>query len=261
MLSENPRVLDLNINYFENLLSLLQKKGIQKKEVLFLLFENNRILKAIHSEHGRIEIKGNFSSYMLKDISRKYNNSWVVAVKKSCLKKISSNFQKSVHYDENYVKQVFKLWKAISQEIGEGILEYPERLKKFKYLRYFLVEKIFRLVMPKEGSIIFVIFEKNKIFFSFIIEIVNYEVDLITTTEFFNDKIKIQNWKRDYKILLNKAKENLKKLYLGVFTDVQTIENIKTYKDFLKNIFLQNVILNPLPTRLSILLKIIKGRN
>ncbi len=257
MLSENPRILDLNINYLENLLSLFPPPSHQKN-VLFLLYQNHKILKSVLTAQGRIKVERKFNPETLRELKEEFKVDYVLALEKSALRKISANFQSKVHFDENYIKQLFCLWRTISHEIGKSIFEYPSYLQKFKYLRYFWMEKIFKIATPKEGSIIFVIFSENNIFASFIFEIINGDIDLITTGEFFDDEeIKIKNWQNDYRILLKRAKEKIKKPFIGVFLEVEELKKINDLKSLRCALSSGKIILDPLPTRFSLPMRII----
>lgn len=257
MLSENPRILDLKVNHLENLLSLFPPPSHQKN-VLFLLYQNHKILKAILTSRGRIKIERKFNPNILRELKEEFKVDYAVALEKSALRRIAANFQSKVHFDENYIKQLFCLWRAISREIGISIFEYPSYLQKFKYLRYFWVEKIFKIATPKEGSIIFVIFSENNIFASFIFEIINGEIDLVTTWEFFDEEeIKIKRWQNDYRMLLKRAKDKIKKPFIGVFLEVEELKKIKDLKSLRCALSSRKIILDPLPTRFSLPMRII----
>jgi hypothetical protein len=215
MLAENPKIIDLDVELIRNFLSLFKiKKG---KPSILILYENEKILKVIHTEKGVLNIEEKFEGE--KTLKKFYTPELqnVLSIDRKFLKESTSLFAKKVNYEEDFLKQIFAGWEIIKNEFSRRIFIYPKTVYKFKFINYSIVKKILNLLFPKDGVFIFILFKENEIFTSLILGIKNREIDLITTTENLEEKIKDIEGIRDYKKIVEVAKQEYRLPVWGIF--------------------------------------------
>lgn len=257
MLAENPQIIDIDIYQLQNIKNAFNPPP--KKNIIFLIYEKDKILKFIHSEEGLLppplEWRGKET---LKEIYKEKKVDKVFAIEKSCIREISANFQKKANYDQSYLKQAFTVLEAIIPFIGKSIHQYPEEIKKIKMLRYSLVKIIFNFFIPNNSTIILAIIGEEEVFASLILGIKNKEIYLITTTDSLVPSGLNIKGISSYEDVLNLTEKIFFKCGLGVFIPLIVFNNLKENENKLKYFFKgykkKEIIFKPLTLKLKIIL-------
>lgn len=220
MLAEDVSIVDIDVYQLKNFLSIFKfKKG---KPVILILYENERILKIIHTEKGVIRGEEKFKGRetLKKIFTREIQN--VIAVERGFLKKFPSIFSEKVNYDEDFLKQIFRGWEILKEEFGKRVYIYPETLYKLKFLNYSLVSKFLKIFIPENSVFIFILFKDREIFSSLIIGIKNRMVSLITTTENLQEKIKEKCGIENFRMFVTVAEQQYNMPVAGIFKDISS---------------------------------------
>lgn len=260
MVSETVQMVDLNPKQWLNLASLFQDdKPKPKKGTLYLMFDDTgRVIKCVHSRKGRLPPEGIVENKKsLKRFKERYDVRRVIALRQDALQRVAHFWQKGINLDMDYALQWLTLLKVLGRERNKTILTYPSSPNWLRLSSPQWLERLFRLIFPEHGSIVFVVFENNAPYASLILGLRKHSVDLITTLDYFGDEYcPPPPWQKNYKEVLEKIKTKHSRAFFGLFAEKEAFELLKKRKAQLRELVKQRrCILDPLPSTFKPLLR------
>jgi len=262
MISADILIRDIDANGWANLVSLIDPNTVRRlageaerppgrKKRLFVIFEENSVLKAYHTEKGSIldGFKWN-GPQDLEIVSRREDVDAVVAVDRDSLSRIFARSQRNTDMRDDFVKQILGMYDSVAMEVGKGLYFHPER--KLKRITYENIQKGFKLGTQDNTTILFYLFDGNQIWTSLIVGIKDGDVDMVTSHDALAARgVFVYDWKKDYKKILGASKQAFRKPSIGVFGDVRSFARVarsrKTLKALNEERKKKNIILDPLP--------------
>ena len=145
---------------------------------------------------------------------------------------------------------------AIETELGRRLHIWPPEFWTSNLLS--MIHNLHRLMesLPKDLFLLLVAFQENKIWSSLIIQIQGGQLKRITTTKSLHPLDRpITDWREDYKLLLNKMKEQIGRPTIGFFIDDEALRFLFRSSqpiDFIRQARRTGqIILDPLPSQLK----------
>lgn len=270
MLSPDVLVQDIDAEGWANLFSLMDRRTIKRilnesvrerppRKRLLIMYQGENVLKAWHSEKGSLLddfVWGGPSD--LESVANRYEADRVTAIERGAIPRIYENFQRKINFKDTYVKQIFTIIEAVRAEIGKGLLFYPE--PKIPHLSYDAVNQLFKIFAPDNATVVFYLFEGERVWTSLIVGIKNGLVDLITSHDaLVADGIEIKNWRKDYKKINEAIERKFREPAIGFYADLVSFARIINSKKGLKALNaarkVDDVIMEPLPMKIRGLLQ------
>jgi hypothetical protein len=194
MIGENIRIVDWSVEQWHNFYHALFHRGAPKRTIA-VIHKDGVPVKFIDSRGGsRSDLLELYSGQSMDDLIRliykRVDADVVYAVSYPVIRTIFADFQRTVDFEDNYVKQLFTLKDAIAREIGRGILRYPAGLHWLVDLEYRTIRKLFSAV-PDDALVMLTIFGEEEIWTNWIIGIVAFFMDHQTFGKLVGSKRKL----------------------------------------------------------------------
>jgi len=252
---------DINIESWANIISLadsdtvkrLAKSHLNAKvnfKRLFIVFEKNRILKAYTAEKSPPGISRWEGPGSLEDMARRTNVDSVVAMEHGFLERISKRFRQKSNKGDDPAKNIIEIYDSMRAEMGQGLHVYPN--PKLQPIPNDAIQMIFKFMMRDSGTILFYLFDENKIWGSLIVAVKSGKIDLFTSHDaLVGKKAPIVNWRKDYKKVISTVSEIFRKPTIGFFSDLKAFakmaraaKGLSVLKESRRK---KDIIIEPLP--------------
>jgi hypothetical protein len=265
MLSENPLIIDINIDQWRNLHSLFLQPVRSKKRIT-VIHENGKILNMNHSA-GIILNKSVIKNIVspLRDAQNLYelykeDTDLVIIIERNYVERYYEevlNYWNTCRDFDEYVLNMYSL----TDKYFPYILTWPKPASKQVglqgYILYNWLYKITNQFIPKGSTMVFCVLENSKkIWTSLILGIDdNKKISLITT---INNSISSENLREDSKKIILSTSQKFWECSLGIFLEKEKIEEIlcsyEPKNDFLNGILKDEIIVDPCPNALKSLI-------
>lgn len=269
MLSPDVLIQDIDAKGWANLFSLMDRATVYKilgdtpkprreKTRLFIIHQGNTVLKAHHSRDGSILHRFRWSGPDdLEAIARQENVDRVTVLSRGVIGSIHEKFQSRTQIGEDYVRQLFHIFDAVRDEMQSGLKIYPAH--KIPNAGYESLKQMFNIFIPKNSTIVFYLFDENSVWTSVIIGVSEHDYDLLTSHDsLLADGFTFNDWKRDYKRILEAVEKKFRQPGMAMFADLKSFARIMRSKKPLNALTAAqksgDVILDPLPMRIKTLL-------
>lgn len=189
MLSADVEIVDINpdhVGYFASVLmprALAVPAAPQRPATLFVFYEGNRLIHAVHNRRGPMPGLRFHGVHRLDTLTRAHGVDSVVCIERTALPRLSTVIANRVRWDDPFLFQLLAFVDGVRGETGSGIHFYPSLKGKVPRVTPGMVNFITRF-LPREALYTFVVFDdEGGVWGSVIIGAAGAEVDLITTTE------------------------------------------------------------------------------
>lgn len=183
MLSADVEIIDINPDHIGYLASALMPKVPAAPSTLFVFYEGNRLIHAVHNRRGPLPGLRFHGAHRLDTLARANNADTVVCIEKNALPRLSTVIANRVKWDEPYLFQLLALVDGVRGETGGGIHFYPPLKGKIPKITPGGVNFASRF-LPREALYTLVVFDdEGGVRASLIIGAKGFEIDLVTTTE------------------------------------------------------------------------------
>lgn len=262
MIGENIRIVDWSVEQWHNFYHALFHRGAPKRTIA-VIHKDGVPVKFIDSRGGsRSDLLELYSGQSMDDLIRliykRVDADVVYAVSYPVIRTIFADFQRTVDFEDNYVKQLFTLKDAIAREIGRGILRYPAGLHWLVDLEYRTIRKLFSAV-PDDALVMLTIFGEEEIWTNWIIGIEGGTINLITTLEAVTPEFRsITDWRREYRHISDAVRKWFGVKPIAFFMDHQTFGKLVGSKRklhfLLEALSTKKIISKALPAKYRIVL-------
>ncbi len=264
MIGEDVKIVDWSVDQWQKLYHALFHR-IAPKTTIVVIHKNGVPIKFIDSQDGsrsdlqqELYTDGQSMGELIKTIHYNTGVDVVYAVSYPVIRTIFAEFQRTVDFEDDYVKQLFALKDAIALEMGEGILRYPAGLQWLANLEYKTIRKLFRAV-PDDALVMLTIFGEEEIWTNWIIGIEGGTINLITTLETVKPSVRlITDWRREHKLISNAVKKWFGVKPIAFFMDEHTFGKLlgstSKFRFFLDALSTKKIISKAMPIKYRILL-------
>jgi hypothetical protein len=279
MFNQHVELVDIDPEHWVNLTRLISGELLRKESApprkkpasLSMVVENGRVIKAGHSEMGRLrDFDPDLSD--LAALAAKEEVEKVTVVERGTPRRIMHQVQSSLTLDMNFLEQILTIYGAIRSEMGHGLRLHPR--PKMPDLKPGAVSTMLKAVLPAHELLVMVVYsDDGKIRDSSNLPIVTSgilrlndktELDLVTTTDSLIARgLSISDWKSGYK-RVNELAEQVwnSKVFLGAhipLSAMPALARAAAHNEAPKALSAMNksgeLILDPFPLRIRALLK------
>lgn len=280
MISEDIQILDLDATHWANLIKLSRgefyehrkKKQGEGRATLVIIHKDGKALKANHSGKGIIRGFDFPGADKLDDLAKREDVQSILLIERGAPRRFMHDVQSRLSLEGNMVQQGLTIYDCIREHVeNKGFIMWPER--PLREVKYSAVLTMLKIALPTEEVIIIVVFDsegkaKDLSGFPIVTSLVlgnnsKYELNLISTTDaLVPDGLTMgDDWRKDYKNIIQAAKKKWGKVFLGFFSDVAGMAELdrtpplKQAKALLEMEKEKKIILDPFPMRLKMMLK------
>lgn len=281
MISEDIKIIDLDATHWANLIKLTRgdfyehRGGKGDKDAaarLTIIHQDGRALKALHSRKGVIRDFDFPGPDRLEELAQREDVKGIFLVARGAPRRLMHEVQSRLSLDNNIVAQGLEIYECVRErfDAGDFALWPPRPLREVKYSA---VQTILKMAVPSGEAVVIVVFDPEgkirdlsglPILTSLVLRLdKKYELELITTTDGLAGQgvEGINNWRKDYKKIIDAAKKTWGKIFLGFFADVEGMAILdRTHPTKQAKVLLElekekKIILDPFPMRLKMMLK------
>lgn len=263
MIGENIKIVDWSVDQWQKLYHGLFHRSAPKTTIV-VIHKDGVPIKFINSQaRSRSDLQefytdGQNMDELIKTIHCNTGVDVVYAISYPVIRMIFAEFQRTVDFEDDYVKQLFALKDAIAHEMGHGILRYPAGLQWLANLEYKTIRKLFRAV-PDDALVMLTVFGEEDIWTNWIIGVEGGTINLITTLETVKPDVRlITDWRREHKLISNAVKEWFGVKPIAFFMDEPTFGKLLVSKSkfrfILDALSTKKIISKAIPIKYRILL-------
>ncbi len=263
MIGENIKIVDWSVDQWQKVYHALFHRSAPKTTIA-VIHKDGVPIKFIDSQAvsrsnlQELYTDGQSMDELIKTIHCNTGVDVVYAISYPVIRTIFAEFQRTVNFEDDYVKQLFALKDAIAHEVGQGILRYPAGLQWLADLEYKTVRKLFRAV-PDDALVMLTVFGEEDIWTNWIIGVEGGTINLITTLETVKPDVRlITDWRREHKLISNAVKEWFGVKPIAFFTDESTFKKLlgskSKFRFILDALSTKKIISKAMPIKYRILL-------
>ena len=262
MLQDHPIMTDIDIDQWRNLHEMFLESAKEKRRII-IIREGKEILKFVHSQGDEIVKSLNKVTDPREDARRVYEENkekvdFVLLVDRKGVERYFGEVQDSWNADEDLDDYVYRMYSKLA-DFEDEIVTYPGSAGKTLGLQWKLgldysqVKEFVEKFIPRNSVAVMGIFDKTNIWASLILGFDERgKIKLITTVE---KSAFAEDWRKDYRQIINWAEQKFWKCSLGLFVDkdsmemtIKSGEKLKTIRGLSKQ---GKVIVYPIPEMLK----------
>lgn len=267
MLYENPPMLNIDVNHWRNMQSLLLQSAKEKQRII-IIHENGEILKFVHS--NRAEIVKPIDRVDDAQISAKKvyeanpgKSDFVMVLERKTVEKYFAEVQDSWSAGEDLDVYVHRMF-AMLDKYPQGIATYPDKARENLGLQWKLgatheaIQSVLVSMIPANSTILFGIFDNDVAWASLVLVVdENKRISNITTVD-PRELLGTGGWKEASREMVNWVNRKYLPCSFGLFTDIVSAKEFIAETDklsVLKTLLADGkAFLEPLPQGVKALL-------
>ncbi len=267
MLHENPPMLNIDVNHWRNMQSLLLHSAKGKRRII-VIHENGEILKFVHSDRlplvkpiQKVDNAQEAAKTVYEANTGKAD--FVMVLERLVVEKYFAEVQDSWKAEEDVDMYVHRMFAKLD-EYPYGIATYPNKARETLGLQWKLgatyedIEAALKTFIPPNSTMLFGIFEGNETWASLVLAVNEDKQICDVTTVDPRDLFGTGGWKEASKEMVNWVNRKFFPCSLGFFTDLDSAKAFLAETDKLavlkKLVASGKVYLDPLPAPLKALL-------
>jgi hypothetical protein len=225
MFDENILVQDIDADHWTRLLGLFADKNPVRPSILFLIIEQNRCIKAIHSEKGAIR-NFDYAGGDLAGLAHREQVEYVTRVERDFFQQAFAKGQAGVQYDADYALQMVTLFNETTAYTAEHMEWYPDRPKHWKPLNYEKMQKIFNRILPDRRTAFFCVLDNNQIHTSLILGKRSGDLSLMTTLDTLDRATGTFDIEHDLPEVLDEIAAKYEKVHISLVIEKRCFEEM-----------------------------------
>ncbi len=260
MLHRDIKIIDIDPDQYEHAVETLRKRPRPPKKTLIVFYQENRVIHAVHSKKGPVEIADFRGPKNLKQLAQEFDVDNVVCLERGALHRFTAGAQARIKMERPMGEQILACREPFEREWGSGIHAYPDPIAALPKLPDFALS-ILKSMLPKKVTAALAVFDRNAVWTSLIVEAMDAQITLITTTDTLqNLKLEGNDIGRNASAVLNAMSHSRLRTTVGVFMDRAGFEHIAAHPRPLsalaRMVKLKWAVIHPFPARLRFLLAI-----
>jgi len=260
VISKDIKIIDIDPDQYERAVDFFRKKPRAEKKTLIIFYQENRVIHAVHSKKGPVELKNFRGPQNLKPLAQEHAVDNVVCLERGALHRFTAGAQSRIRADQPLMEQILAAREPFDREWNAGIHVYPDPFAAIPRLPDFAL-KAARALLPKRIMAVLAVFDRDDVWTSLIVEIKDGEATLLTTTDTLQPlSLDGLDQQRKANRLLDALAHLHGRATVGVFMDRACFEHIaahpKPLAAFARLVRLKWVFVRPFPNRLRFILAI-----
>ena len=260
MLAKDVKIIDIDPDQYERAIDFFRKKPHAVKKTLIIFYQENRVIHAVHSVKGPVEVNSFRGPQNLKPLAQEFDVDRVVCLERGALHRFTAGAQTRIRTDRPLMEQILAAREPFDREWGAGIHVYPDPLATIPHIPDFAL-KAASALLPKHVMTILTVFDHDEIWTSLIAEIKEREITLLTTTDTLQP-LTLEGLDQTHKAgrLLDALAQRHGRATVGIFMDRACFEHLaahpKPFSALARLVHLKWISIRPFPNRLRMLLAI-----
>ncbi|MBI2896877.1 MAG: hypothetical protein HYY06_25185 [Deltaproteobacteria bacterium] len=194
---------------------------------LVLLHEGESVIKAVHTERGRLTGIAYAGPRSLKELAHAQGARWVVALEVGALDEAMHRGQERVRIDQDLVTQNLEFVHVVRELFDEGrIAIYPRPLAGLPLPRGPTVQRALDLAFPDDRTAVVYLFEDGRIWTSLIVRKSRGQIDLVAGHRALAMSDEPRDYLRDYPRILGAVRARFAAPAIGFFAERRTVERL-----------------------------------
>lgn len=233
MIDPAIRIVDLDPREWKNLLRFLSTPAplpgseSRRSGGLFVLHHEGRVLKAVHTDKGRVAGLAWEGNAALRAMARGQGVRWVVAADDGALDELTHRVQERVRLDQDALAQGLVWARAIHEMLEEGrIAAYPRPLRGVPIPQASTIQRAFDLALPDDRTAVAYLFDGPDVWSSIVIRKTKGVIDLVAGHRALGlHPAEIRSF-LDYPRILDAVKRKFGEPHVGFFAERRTVQRL-----------------------------------
>lgn len=233
MIDPAIRIVDLDPREWKNLLRFLSTPAplpgseARRSGGLFVLHTGGRVLKAVHTEKGRVGGLVWEGNAALRALARAQGVRWVAAAEDGALDELLHRVQERVRIEQDALAQGLVWARAVHEMLQEGhIAVYPRPLKGVPIPQASTIMRAFDIALPDDRVAVAYLFDGPEVWSSIVVRKTKGAIDLVAGHRALGlHPAEVRSF-LDYPRILDAVKRKFGEPYVGFFAEHRTVERL-----------------------------------
>lgn len=228
--------------------------------LVVVLDDRERVLKAFHTERGRIPDLTYEGPDSLAELAREHQATRCVVLREGVMEEIGERIARRITRHDDYVAQLLVIARSVREMSEAGLLlTWPRPLGNVPIPTIGMVRRALDTVLPDEHAMVLVVFQNGTPWTAMVLRRQEGLIDLIAGPDLVVRWAGALggDWRRDYRVISDAVARHVAPVHLGVFVERDTLIALLRSKDsgaWAKAVGVRDVIVHPTPPYVSVAL-------
>ena len=228
--------------------------------LVIVLDDRERVLKAFHTQHGRITGLVYTGPDGLPELTKHWGAARCVVLREGVLEEISERIAKRVERGDHYVAQCLVVARTVREMIESGLLlTWPRPLGNVPIPTIGMVRRAVDTVLPDNRALVVVVWNGSATWSSLVLRRRGGVIDLVAGPDLIARWTGPLggDWRRDYRVISDAVEVAVAPVHLGIFTEVSTLRALLRNPDpgaWARAVAVRDMIVHPTPPYVAVAL-------
>ncbi len=228
--------------------------------LVIVLDDRDRVIKALHSVHGRVEGIEWTGPEAMPELAERYAALRCVAFREGVPEEIAERVAQRVDRDDDYLAQFLLLSRTVRELSEAGLLHsWPRPLASVPIPSMAMVRRAMDTVLPEDRAMVAVIWKRGTPWTGLVLRRGREGIDLVAGPDLLARWTGPLggDWRRDYRVISDVVAARVAPVHLGLFTDLDTVRTLLRTADpgaWARSVAVRDVIVHPTPPYVAVAL-------
>lgn len=228
--------------------------------LIVVLDDRDRVLKALHTVHGRIEGVTYEGPESLEALAASYGARSCAALREGVIEEIGERIARRAERGEDYIAQWLLTLRTFRELSEAGLLHtWPRPLANVPIPTIGMVRRAFDTVLPDDHAMVSVVWNGSTPWTGLVLRRTGGAIDLVAGPDLIARWTGPLggDWRRDYRVISDAVERAVAPVHLGVFSELSTIRELLRSADagaWARAVAVRDVIVHPTPPYVAVAL-------
>lgn len=237
-----------------------EREGRARGALVVVLDDRDRVIKALHTVHGRVEGLVWSGPAELPALAASYGARRCIAMREGVMEEIAERVARRVDRDDDYVAQWLLLARTVRELSEAGLLHtWPRPLANVPIPTSAMVERAMDTVLPEGHAMVLVVWNGSSPWTGLVLRREAGGIDLVAGPDLIARWTGPLggDWRRDYRVVSDAVTDAVAPVHLGIFTELSTLRSLLRSSDagaWARAVAVRDVIVHPTPPYVAVAL-------
>ncbi len=237
-----------------------EREGRSRGTLIVVLDDRDRVLKAVHTVHGRVEGLVYDGPSELPRLAREYRAVRAVVMREGVPEEIAERVARRADRDDDYVAQWLLVARTVRELSEAGLLHvWPRPLANVPIPTAAMVGRALDTVLPEGTAMVLVVWNGSTPWTGLVLRRQEGGIDLVAGPDLIARWTGPLggDWRRDYRVVSDAVTETVAPVHLGIFTELSTLRALLRSADagaWARAVAVRDLIVHPTPPYVAVAL-------
>ncbi len=228
--------------------------------LVIVLDDRDRVLKALHTVHGRVEGLEWTGPEQLEQLAHEHAARRCIALREGVVEEIGERVARRLDRDEDYLTQWLLVARTVREMSEAGLLHsWPRPLGAVPIPTGAMVRRALDTVLPEGHAVVLVVWNGSAPWTGLVLRRAPGGIDLIAGPDLIARCTGPLggDWRRDHRVVTDAVDRAVAPVHLGIFTELSTLRALLRDPDagaWARAVTVRDVIVHPTPPYVAVAL-------